>query len=202
MYKFGKHTDIFLTGKDDSYTYLDFLGVKIRVDSKFKAERINTKGNWVEISWYDNGNHQARTSIYYGNFKRTLSRARLMCIVANGNPTEDKPFVKHINGNTMDDSPENLQWVDSLAKSKGTYRTEENMKLIASIPEGQRNWNNPEYQKLFNRMKGSDGLNHADRFRLKMKAQGLVRRKRFVDGVLKYVWVPKDTPRIKVLEVE
>jgi len=197
MYTFGTHTEIELVSKDESYIYLRFIGIDLRVNKDYKVERLNRNGIWLEVSWHDNGNHQARTCIYNGNVKKTLSRARVICIAYHGLPPEDKQFVKHLNGDTMDDIPDNLQWANSLVKSTGAFRTEENIKLIEQIPQGQRNWSNPEYQKLFNHMKGADGLNHADRFRLKMKAQGLVRRKRIENGEAKYVWVPKGSPRAK-----
>lgn len=196
MYTFGKHTDINVFHIDEEYTYLSFIGIDLRVSKDFIVERKNPKGIWKPISWHDNGNHQMRTSIYNGDIRKTLSKARVICIAAHGLPPADKQFVKHINGDTLDDSPENLQWADSLVKSAGAYRTEDNIKRISEIPEGQRNWSNPAYQKLFNHMKGSDGLTHAERYRLKMKALGMVRRKREVNGVVQWVWMSKDAPTL------
>lgn len=196
MYKFGIHTEISLLHQDDEYTYLEFNGVRLRIGKDYLVERLDYKNRWKPLSWHDNGNHQMRANIYNGNFKKTISKARVICIAAHGLPPADKQFVKHINGDTLDDSPENLQWADSLIKSAGSYRTEDNIKLIAQIPEGQRNWNNPEYQKLFNHMRGSDGLTHAERYRLKMKALGMVRRKREVNGQMQWVWMHKSDPTL------
>jgi len=197
MYTYGKHNEIKITGTDNDYTYLEFIGVQIRISKDFKAERKDQWDRWKAISWHDNGTHQSRTSIYNGNVRKTLSRARVMCIVAHGLPPKDKNFVKHINGDTMDDRPDNLEWANDLTKSTSVFRTQENIDAISKIPSGQRNWHNPEYMKVYNALKGSDGMNHADRFRLKMKELGLVRRCRIVDGVKKQVWMPADTPHLK-----
>ena len=196
MYKFGVHTEISILHRDDEYTYLEFYGVKLRVNKDYLIERLDRKDRWKPISWHDNGSAQMRTSIYNKDGHKSLARGRVVCIVKYGYPQGDNQFVKHKDGNTLNDDPDNVEWTDSLSKGKSKYRTNSNVEAIRAIPIGQRNGNNPEYLRIYNHLKGSDGLTHADRFRLKKKAQGLVYRTRIIDGVKKGIWVPKNTPKL------
>ena len=192
MYKFGVHTEISILHRDDEYTYLEFYGVKLRVNKDYLIERLDRKDRWKPISWHDNGSAQMRTSIYNKDGHKSLARGRVVCIVKHGYPQGENKFVKHKDGNTLNDDPDNVEWADSLNKFRCKYRTPEMIEAISKIPVSQRNWQNPEYMKLYNSLKGADGLNHADRFRLKQKALGLVRKTSIVNGKKKYYWAPRE----------
>lgn len=47
-----------------------------------------------------------------------ISRARIVCWLAQGAPTAERPFVDHINRIAYDDSPSNLRWVSRGENSK------------------------------------------------------------------------------------
>jgi len=98
---------------------------------------------------------------------RTWAAYKLIATACIPNPNGFEHVI-HIDKNTLNDNIENLQWSDSTEAFWNKRRTmlseEQHNELKRTFGDG-RTSKDQAYMKVYNQMKGSDGLTHSERFK-------------------------------------
>lgn len=83
--------------------------------------RKGTKGGIVNVS-YSNNKHYAHIPLTKDSISKTTSLHRVVALAWVPNPT-NKPQVNHIDGNKLNNSASNLEWVTNLENMRHSIKT-------------------------------------------------------------------------------
>jgi len=183
MYK-GERADVIVSKHqpDPDYVYFD-LPDKIRVHKTtgqiqfFKSQKWQPAKQHVSVP----PNNPRKVPQYWRITRtkpegtRSWSSARLIAIACIPNP-DNYTRVTHIDGNTLNDAPSNLAWIDDT-KGFWLHRTnkvldDDARKELATACPGAHHGKNKAFMKVYNKMKDANGLTHSRRFATKFREKG------------------------------
>lgn len=111
--------------------------------------------------------------------------SRILATLFVPNPNGYK-FVNFKDGNNQNVDIDNLQWEPSPNRQISSNCTDYKDRKALEGLKGK------DYQNAYNNMIGSDGLNHAQRFRKRQKDLGHALLPRKISPTGKAVWIPKE----------
>lgn len=159
---------------DGDYCYYAFPA-RIRVNVQTGAIEIlalvgPNKGTYVPAKLNRSGEKMPFRVSFQG---KSYSAARLIYMAHHPTDINSSMPVQFKDADSTNLSPDNL-YLGSMGITRsihaGTYNPEWNKMVESVIPDPrQRNVKNPVYMSLLNAKKGSDGLNHCERYRLKKR---------------------------------
>lgn len=171
---------------DDGYIYLSSPS-KIRVHKESYQIQKLVNGKYIPVHITTGGMKGHYYPAFYAD-NQLWNAVRLIATLFVPNPNGYNFICR--DDNSL--NPKSLRWTKTPARFE-----ESNACTLVSDRSKLEGLKGKEYYDVYNKIKGSDGLTNAERFRLRMKAKGykIISKKFSPTG--RRVWVPEDL-RVKI----
>lgn len=195
----GTKTTITVDHSDDTHVYFSEPDNIRVVKATGEIQLFKYGKRWETIKPFLNakpGNEkkitpQLRISRVKKNSTKTWLASKIIATACVPNPN-NYDFIRHIDGNVLNNAPSNLEWVDDVTgywcnRTNGVLTIEQRKQLTTP---GSHSHNNKDFMHQYNAMRDSNGLTHTQRFKAKFRDAGYVYQ--LNPATKKYEWRGRD----------